>query len=280
MIERRARAEGKRFRADAAKIFVDVEIDRHSAAMLEPYADAPDARGAPLLPPDALDALVRRLDAEGFSIHMHVMGDRAVRMGLDAIERAIAANGARDRRHQLAHVGVADPADIPRFAKLGVAADFSPLWAQARDPAYGPALAALGNERARNLFPIGAIAKAGGRVLASSDWPQPTMNPLDMIQYAITRQPLDGGAPPAQPDQRVDLATMLAAYTREGAWAAREEALDGAIAVGKAADLVVLDANLFDFESARIHEARVLLTLLDGQPVWRDAAVAWPGAAP
>jgi len=288
MVARRARtcgdqACGKRFRADAAKIFLDGEIDRHTAAMLAPYADAPDARGSTLLDPDALDAIVRRLDAEGFAIHVHVMGDGAVRAALDAIERAIAANdaaanGARDRRHQLAHVGVADPADIPRFATLGVAADFSPIWAQAGDPSNGPMQKALGPERARHMFPIGAVAKAGGRILGSSDWPQPSMNPLEGIQYAVTRQPLDAGAPPVQPEQRADLATMLAAYTREGAWAAREEAIDGTIAVGKAADLVVLDRNLFEREPARLHEARVLLTLLDGDPVFRDAAIAWPGA--
>jgi hypothetical protein len=99
MVARRDHVTGKRFRADAAKIFVDGEIERHTAAMLAPYADAPDERGVPLIEPDALDAIVRRLDAEGFSLHMHVMGDGAVRAGLDAIERAIAANGApRERR--------------------------------------------------------------------------------------------------------------------------------------------------------------------------------------
>ena len=208
-------------------------------------------------------------------IHMHAMGDGAVRAGLDAIERAIAANGARDRRHQLAHVALADPADVPRFAALGVAADFSPLWAQAGDPVMPATRAVLGPERAQRLYPIGSIARAGVRVLGSSDWPQPSMNPLDGIQVAVTRQPLDGSAPPLEPGQRVDLATMLAGYTREAAWAAREDGVDGAIAVGKAADLVVLDRNLFELDSAGIHEARVLLTLLDGAPVYRDASLQW-----
>jgi predicted amidohydrolase YtcJ len=104
------------------------------------------------------------------------------------------------------------------------------------------------------------------------------MNPLEGIQYAITRQPLDGGAPAQQPEQRIDLAAMLAAYTRDAAWAAHEDTIDGTIAVGMAADVVVLDRNLFELEPAHLHEARVLLTLLDGEPVWRDAAIAWPGA--
>jgi predicted amidohydrolase YtcJ len=279
MRARRDRARGPRFRADAAKIFLDGETDRHTAAMLEPYADAPGERGALLIERERLDAVVARLDAEGFMIHMHAMGDGAVRAGLDAIERAIAANGPRDRRHQIAHVGVANAEDIARFGKLGVAADFSPIWAQAGDPPYPGTEAALGPARTALMYPIGAVLRAGGRVVASSDWPQPSMNPLDGMQYAITRQPLDGGKDPVQPDQRVTLADMIGAYTREAAWVAREDALDGTIEVGKAADLVVLERDLFAVEPHALHEMRVMLTLLDGEPVWRDDAIPWPGAA-
>jgi predicted amidohydrolase YtcJ len=276
MRARRDRVRGTRFRADAAKLFLDGEIDRHTAALIEPYADAPAVRGDLFVEPAVLNRLVRRLDAEGFLIHMHAMGDRAVRAGLDAIEQAIRANGVRDRRHQLAHVGVAAPADIARFGRLGVTADFQPLWAQADDPATRPAEAALGPLRSRWMFPIASIAAMGGRILASSDWPAPSMNPLDAIQVALTRQPLDGSKPPQQPQERVPLAAMLAAYTNDAAWAAREETIDGSLEVGKAADLVVLDRNLFEVEVSRLHEVRVLLTLLDGEPVYRDPSIAWP----
>src|SRR5204863_4497509 len=123
---------------DAAKIFLDGEIDRHTAAMLEPYAGAPGVHGDLMLELRALDVLVRRLDAEGFLVHMHAMGDRAARAGLDAIEHALKTNGARDRRHQLAHLGVVAPEDIARFGRLGVTANFQPIWAQAGDEANGP----------------------------------------------------------------------------------------------------------------------------------------------
>ncbi|MBI3676772.1 MAG: amidohydrolase [Proteobacteria bacterium] len=270
MIALRDRLRGTRFRADAAKIFLDVEISDHSAAMLEPYADMPNARGELLIQTDALNAIVRRLDAEGFSIHMHAMGDRAVRAGLDAIEQAMNANEPRDRRHQIAHIGVADPADIVRFCKLGVTANFQPRFASADDPVYTPSKGALGPKRARWMYPMTDIAACGARIVASSDWPQPSMNPLDEIQAALTRPPADASQQARQAQERVDLAFMLVAYTKNAAWVAREEAIDGSIEVGKAADLVVLDRNLFKMKAAAIHSARVLLTLLDGEVVHRD----------
>lgn len=101
------------------------------------------------------------------------------------------------------------------------------------------------------------------------------MNPLDAIQVAVTRRPLDGSKPARQPRERVGLGDVLAAYTIHAAWAAREEAIDGSIEVGKAADLVVLDRNLFEIDALELHQARVLLTLLDGEPVYRDPGLAW-----
>ncbi|MBV9991249.1 MAG: amidohydrolase [Alphaproteobacteria bacterium] len=279
MVARRDRVAGRRFRADAAKIFLDGEIDMHTAALLEPYEDTPGARGDLYMQPDALDAVVRRLDAEGFLIHMHVMGDRSVRAGLDALELAAQANGPRDRRDQLAHIGVADPADIARFGRLGIAANFTPMWFSAGDPAFMPAQAVLGPKRARWMYPMASVAAAGGRIIASSDWPSPSMNPLDAIQVAVTRQPLDSSKPARQPQERVGLAAVLAAYTRDAAWAAREDPIDGTLEAGKAADLVVLDRNLFKTKPAALHEAHVLLTLLDGEPVYRDPRFAWPNSS-
>jgi predicted amidohydrolase YtcJ len=270
MIARRARVDGTLFHADAAKLFLDGEIEMHTAALLAPYADAPDSRGDLLIQPAALNALVRRLDQAGFLIHMHAMGDRAVRAGLDALEGAVRANGPRERRDQIAHVGVADPADIPRFARLGIAANVSPMWFQADDPAAAGTDAALGPTRARWIMPVASIAAAGAAITAGSDWPSTSMNPLDGIEAAVTRQPLGGGKPARQPQERMSLAAILAAYTRTAAWAAREDGIDGTITAGKAADLIVLDRNLFRVPVASIHEARVLLTLLGGRPVWRD----------
>jgi predicted amidohydrolase YtcJ len=115
------------------------------------------------------------------------------------------------------------------------------------------------------MYPIASIAKGGGRIVAGSDWMATSMNPLDSIQAAVTRR---GG-------QRVSLAAILAAYTRDAAWAAREDATDGTLASGKAADLIVLDRNLFKLAPASLNKARVLLTLLDGLVVWRDPSFSW-----
>lgn len=276
MVLRRERVRGKRLRADAAKIFLDEEIDLHTAAMLAPYADAPEQRGELMIQPDALAALVRRLDAEGFLIHMHAMGDRAVRAGLDAIEQAQLANGARDRRHQIAHLGVVDPLDIARFGKLGVGANFTPIWFQADDPANAGIAAALGEDRARWNYPIASIAAHRGRIAAGSDWPSTSMSVLLGAQVALTRQPLDGSKPPRQPQERLDLPAIIAAYTRDASWLAREDTIDGSIAVGKAADLVVLDRNLFDVDAARLRDVRVLFTMLEGRIVYRNVAWPWP----
>jgi predicted amidohydrolase YtcJ len=206
---------------------------------------------------------------------MHVMGDRAVRTGLDALEQAMATNGARDRRHQLAHVALADPADILRFAKLGVTANLSPGWFQADDPAMADTAAALGPARSALLYPAARIAAAGGRIVMSSDWPSTSLNPLDNIQVALTRQPLDGSRPALAPQERVDLATALAAYTRDAAWVVRDDGIDGTLEAGKAADLVVLDRNLFKTPAASLHQTRVLLTVLDGTTVYQAPDFGW-----
>lgn len=277
-IRRRDAVQGKRFRADAAKIFMDGEISEHTAAMLAPYADAPDSRGLVYEPFQIteIDDIVRRLDAGGFLIHFHAMGDAAVRTALDALEKAAQANGPEDRRPQIAHDGVVDPADIPRFGKLGVAANFSAIWFQADDAPYAATLTALGPERSKWMYPIASIAKAGGRLTGGSDWPQESMNPLDYIQYALTRQPLDGSKPALQPEQRITLEQALAAYTRDAAWAVKDDKLDGTLEMGKAADMVVLDQDLFKIDVMSIHKTRVLLTLLDGEPVYRDPKFNWP----
>ena len=275
MVQRREAVRGKRFKADAAKIFLDGEISEHTATLLAPYADTPDSRG-PVIPQDQLDALVQKLDAAGFLIHMHAMGDGAVRAGLDSLEYAMQKDGPADRRDQIAHLNVVDPQDIPRFGKLGIAANFSAIWFAVDDPASAPTLALLGPERSRYVFPIASIAATGGRLTGGSDWPQPSMSPLDYIQYAVTRQPLDGSKPALQPEQRITVAQAIAAYTKDAAWAVRDDPLDGTLEVGKAADIVVLDRNLFKMNVMSIHETRVLLTLLDGEPVYRDLKLNWP----
>jgi len=261
----------RRLRADAAKIFVDGEIEQHTAYLLAPYADAP-TRGTPLLDPTLLDPLAMELDRQGFDLHMHVMGDGSVHAGLDAIEQAMRANPARVRRHQLAHDEVINPADIRRFARLGVIANIQPDWAW-HDDVNRDAEQKLGAARARYLVPIRSLVDAKVHVVAGSDGPGPSMNPLEAIQIAITRRPLDGTAETWHPEQRVRLMPMLRAYTAEAAWALRLEHESGSITVGKAADLIVLDRDLRKVDPMQLHDVRVLLTLLEGSTVYADAAL-------
>jgi hypothetical protein len=270
IVQRRDQATGPRFRADAVKLFIDGDALHRTASLLEPYAGSADDYGKAKISPADLDAIVARLDSEGFQAHLHVCGDRAVRMGLDAIERAMAANGPRDRRHHLAHIALVHPDDLPRFAGLGVAADFQPLWAYLNAEREDE-IAALGAERGQRLTALHSMFASGAWVVVGSDWISESMNPLYAIQIAVTRRLPDGSGPTWIPKERVTLAQMLEAYTINGAWLARQEQETGSIEVGKAADLVVLDRNLFEVEPMQLKDVKVLLTLLEGKPVYRDA---------
>jgi predicted amidohydrolase YtcJ len=213
--------------AGTAKIFVDGVIEAGTAALLEPYlpldgerrSGAGEARGLPNFSAAALNELATRLDREGFQLHMHAIGDLAIRQALDAVQAADAANGRRDRRAHLAHVQLIDPRDLPRFAALDVTANMQPLWAYAdsfitdlTEPRLGPA-------RSRALYPFASLQKAGARLAGGSDWSVTSVNPLHAIQVAVTRRSLTAPAdgPAWLPHEQLDLTTALAAYTRGGA---------------------------------------------------------------
>ncbi len=272
LAELRARYGGRLVRPVAAKIFADGVIEGQTAALLEGYLDRPGYRGELNVHPDTLTALVHALDSAGFKVHVHAIGDRAIRVALDAFARQHERDDGAGPRHIMAHIQLIDPADIPRFAALGVVASFQPLWAYAdtyirdlTEPRLGPA-------RSRWLYPIASVVRTGAIVAAGSDWSVTSMNPLRAMQVAITRRDPDLSDGPAWiPDERVDLATILHAYTLGGAYAADAEATAGSIAVGKTADLVVLERNLFEVPVAELHAVRVLLTVLEGREVYRHA---------
>ena len=270
----RGRYAGTRyFSPRAAKIFVDGVIEAGTAALLAPYQGGTGS-GEPTLSPGALDTLVAALDAAGFQVHTHAIGDRAVRMSLDAFAFARRHNGPRDARPMIAHLELIDSADIARFAAQGVVPSFQPLWAYADSYIRDLTEPVLGPARSRWLYPIASVSRAGAPLAAGSDWPVSSMNPLLAVQVAITRRPPDTTTGPAWlPEQRVTLATILTAYSEGGAWAAGEESRTGTLEVGKAADLIVLDRNLYRIPPVEIHSVKVLLTLLDGREVWRDPAM-------
>jgi len=270
-VEWRKRFAGRRLRATAVKIFEDGVIESRTAALLAPYlGPGREERGWLNVEPDVLNPLATELDRLGFQIHIHAIGDRAIQASFDALEFARTRNGSRDSRHHIAHLELFDPADIPRFRRLGVVANFQPLWAWADPYIVDMTIPILGPERSRYLYPLHSVANTGAVIACGSDWSVSSMNPLDAIQIAVTRRGLTEGPGPAWlPEETVDLALMLAGYTINGAYVNFEEHETGSIEVGKAADLVVLDRNLFDVPAHEIHLAKVLLTLLEGKEVYR-----------
>ena len=268
----RTRHATRLVRPVAVKLFQDGVIEARTAAMLAPYLDRPGEAGTPTYDQPTLDRIVADLDRERFQIHVHAIGDRAVRMALDALQHARERNGARDARHAITHLQVIDPADIPRFRRLGVVANFEALWANGDEYLTVLAQPGLGPVRSRRQYPIASVARTGAVVSGGSDWSVSSLDPLQAIEVGIThRDPGDSLAAPWNPDERVDLPTMIALYTINAAYALHQERETGSVEVGKLADLVVLDRNLFDLPPGRIHQARVLRTLLEGKTVYRRA---------
>jgi predicted amidohydrolase YtcJ len=269
----RAADWGPHVRAQAAKVFADGVIESGTAALLAPYLPPLQGRGELNFSAERLSALAVALDKAGFQIHVHAIGDRAIRSTLDALAAARARNGVRDARPILAHIQLFDPADIPRFRELGAIADFQPLWAYADSYIRDLTEPVLGSARSRWLYPIASVARSGAALAAGSDWSVSSPNPLLGMQVAITRcAPGAAECTPWIPEERVDLATILAAYTIGGAYANFEERESGSIEVGKLADLVVLDRNLFAIPPEEIGRARVLATYFEGGEVFRAAA--------
>ena len=256
--------------ATTIKIWQDGVLETHTAALLAPYADRADGfRGELLNDPERLNSAVAALDAEGFQIHFHAIGDRAIRSALDALEAARARNGARDSRHHISHIQLFDPADIPRFAALDVVANFQPLWAIADAYITELTLPRIGSERGRWLYPIGSLVRSGARVAFGSDWYVSSANPLDGIEAAVTRLDPDGETDtPLGQGEEIGLAEAIAAYTINSAYVNFLDGDSGSIEAGKRADLIVLDRNLFEIPPEQINDAKVTATLIAGQVVF------------
>jgi predicted amidohydrolase YtcJ len=255
-------------RVKAVKIVVDGVIEAHTAAMLEPYTDEPGTRGLPGWTQDQLDETVARADRAGLQIYSHAIGDAGVRMSLDAFEKARKANRRADPRFRIEHLETIDPADVPRFTKIGVLASMMPIHA---DPGtIGVWTAAIGPDRAGRGFAWRLMEKAGARLVFSSDWPSAlTLDPWRGLHCAVNRTS-DDGRPPGGwlPEHAISVETALRAYTAGGAYAEFEEKTKGVLAPGMAADLVVLNADPFRIEPARLHTLRPELTVFDGRVVF------------
>jgi predicted amidohydrolase YtcJ len=276
LLEARGSYHGQRLRADVVKLHVDGMIDIRTAALLDPYQTLVEQREGPgfagLTRYDAgrLGQLAVRLDREGLQTHLHAVGDRAVRMALDALAQARQVNGVKDSRHIVTHLHLAHPQDAHRFRQLGVIANFQPVMAFAND--YNSKLVEplIGPQRSQRLYPIRSLMDSGAIVTASSDWPDSSLNPLEGIQVAVTRQAVDAANHSAWgPDERVDLTRVIAAYTIAGAYQSFTDRDSGSLEVGKWADFIVLDRNIFAVPLQEIHRAKVIWTALEGREVFR-----------
>ena len=277
LVERRARTAVGRYAPTSVKIMQDGVLENFTGAVLEPYLGPDgrptDNRGLSQVEPEALKGYVARLDALGFQPHFHAIGERAVREALDAVEAARVANGASDTRPHIAHIQVIHPDDIGRFRELGVVANAQPYWACHEGQMDNLTIPFLGPKRSTWQYPFRSLRAAGATLAMGSDWSVSTANPLLEMEVAVNRisDISRGKEPPFLPDERIDLVDALAAFTAGTAWVNHLERETGSLEVGKAADLVVLDRDLFDRGAGAIGEARVVGTFIDGAPVFEDA---------
>ncbi|MDH5500423.1 MAG: amidohydrolase [Gammaproteobacteria bacterium] len=259
--------------ARTVKIMQDGVLENYTGVLLEPYLVPDQTRGIPMVEPELLKQVVARLDAEGFQVHFHAIGDGAIRQSLDAVEEALVQNGRLGHRHHISHIQLFDPSDIPRFKELDVVANFQPLWAYADDYITELTIPFIGEKRSRWLYPIKSMQDTGAVIAFGSDWSVSTANPYHQIETAITRKSSENDDMESFiPEERIDLETAIAAFTINAAFVNRTEKETGSVEIGKLADLVVLDQNLFEIEAKDISETKALLTLFEGRPVYGDIA--------
>ncbi|WP_449283848.1 amidohydrolase [Leucobacter sp.] len=274
-------ARDRGFAVRSVKIMQDGMCENCTAALVDPYTGVhPETSGDSVIEPGELGEIVTRLDAAGLSVHFHGVGDRAVRECLDAVARARERNGA-GRPHQIAHIDVIDPADLPRFRELGVTANLQPLWARDDQEILERKFPLIGPERARWHFAFGSLHAAGAHLAMGSDWPVTSPDPLWGLHTACTRtapaadvHALNAESRvPAQPDERLDIETALRAYTLGSAEISGNAAETGSLEAGKLADLVILTGPIDGEES--LDRLRVARTILGGATVYER-----PGASP
>jgi hypothetical protein len=256
--------------AGTAKIMQDGVMENYTAVMLEPYLlpGKKDVRGIPMVEPEKLKEAVARLDAEGFQVHFHAIGDGAIRQSLNAVEAARKANGDLGHRHHISHLQLIDNADVPRFKQLGVVANYQPLWAYADEYITELTIPFIGPERSSHLYAINSLLNSGATVAFGSDWSVSSPNPFEEMETAITRLgALGETTEPFLPEEAITLAQALDAFTINAAYVNRLEQETGSIEVGKLADLAILDRNLFDIPASELSDTRALVTLFEGKAV-------------
>ena len=258
------------------KIFLDgVPTPARTAAMLSPYiadeAHGENFDGGPVhVGLETLTADLIELDKRGYTVKIHTAGDRSVRIALDAIEATREALGNRDKRHELAHAGYIDALDLPRFNELNAVADLCPvIWHPS--PIIDAIYSAVGEERGERYWPIRDLIDSSAPLLAGSDWPSavPDANPWSGIEAFVTRQHPKGMTEGALwPEQAITLEEAVEIYTVHGARAMKMEDQIGSIEVGKLADFIVLERNIFEIPASEIAEIEIRQTYFEGKLVY------------
>jgi len=252
-----------------AKGLIDGTVDGYTAAMLEPYADRDD-RGLPMFTDDELKATVAAYDKAGLQVQLHAIGDRAIRMALDAYAHAAQVNGTSGRRHRVEHVEVPALDDLPRFKALGVIASTQALFASpdaitltSYVPKLGPARASRSN--AFRLFDHAGAVQAFG-----SDHPVFPMEVMRGIHAAVTRQ-LPDGTPEAgfYPEHRISVDAAVRHFTADAAYASFDEADKGVLSVGRVADFVVLSDDIFTMPAEQLYRVTAHVTVMNGRVTWQ-----------
>ncbi|MEU8485797.1 amidohydrolase [Streptomyces sp. NPDC048641] len=274
LVARRAAGTRGRLRCSTVKIMRDGVAENGTAALLGPYLDgcgcASDNSGISFVPPLDLQKYVTELDARGFQVHFHALGDRAVREALDAVEAARRANGRTDTRPHLAHLQVVHPDDIGRFRELGATANMQALWAAHEPQMDELTIPFLGPERSAWQYPFGDLQRSGATLAAGSDWPVSSPDPIEAIHVAVNRV-LPDAAPGTEvflPGQRIGLDAALTAYTAGSAYVNHLDDVTGSITPGRLADLAVLDRDPFAGPTEEIGTTRVLETFVGGERVY------------
>jgi predicted amidohydrolase YtcJ len=269
---RREGVPGGRLTATTVKFFVDGVLEGGTGLLSEPYCafgDQPDGHdhGIANWELDELVEAATAMDAAGFQLHLHAIGDAAVRRALDAFEAVAHRNGRADRRPVVAHTHLVHPDDRPRFRAIGAIANFEPLWAQPNEIMTELTEPRLGPERRRWQYPIGSLVRGGAHVSFGSDWPVSSHRPLDGLAVAVTRQrPDDPDGPTFLADERLALDDALTAYTAGSAFQAGDDGEAGAIEVGQRADLVLTDEDVTRVPPVALGDVGVVATYLGG---WR-----------
>ncbi len=276
--EERDKNKDALFQTNAAKIFIDGVVEGSTAYLKEPYKHIPGSHGEMLWKPDKLNKICAELDKNKFQIHVHAIGDAATTTTLDAFAFAETQNGKRDSRDLITHLQLVDPSDISRFRDLGVIAVPQPFWFMKDNYYYNIQVPYLGVQRAEKEYPMESFFKSGVFVASSSDYPVTIpCNPLIAIQIGITRSDLNTTDPKEilWPEERATLVQMIRSFTINGAYANFLEKETGSIEIGKMADLIVLNKNLFDIPETEINKAKVILTIFEGNEVFKDSTYTY-----